>query len=441
MRNCFRLLVVLSIPLISLMACVSPFTSLPAPASTPTAAATSTPEPDVVTVTWAFWGDPWEVAINERVIDVFEADHPHIRVETFHRPWNDYFETLRSKFEAGQPVPDVLFWTQAPIDIPKGYFLDLAPMVEAEHYDLADFFPSLLVHFQVGDGIYGLPRDSDTKVIFYNKRLFNQADLSYPKNNWTWTELRTTALALKEAGVTKYPFAYEVNDWWMIWMWQNGVEVFDDKLAPTKTSLNDPAAIEAIQFLADLTNADQVTPPYEVMRSSEKIAALFKEGELAMAFGNHALIPAFAEIEDFEWEVVSLPQKKRQANLAAGAGYVISANTPHVEAAWTFLKFLTNPKGQAIFAETGIAVPARRSVARSEIFMEQRPPHNARVFLDSVEIGEPDPAFVGANEIIGLVNEALVPVWEGKQSAANALESVLPRIEVIMAEVNQEYSQ
>lgn len=406
-----------------------------APSLSPPPTLSPTPPPEMVTITWAFWGDPWEVEINERVIEVFETDYPHIQVETFHRPWNDYFKELRARFEAGEPVPDVLFWSQTPIDVPKGYFMNLAPTMKAEQYRLDDFFDGLLIHFKLDDNrIYGLPRDSDTKVIFYNKRLFNRADLPYPKNGWTWRDLRTTALALKEAGVAEYSFAYEANNWWMIWMWQNGVQVFNDKLFPTRTSLGEPEAAEAVQFFADLTNVDRVTPPYEVLRSSEEIATLFKEGKLAMAFGNHALVPTFAQIDDFEWDIVGLPQQKRQANLAAGAGYVIAANTAHPEAAWTFLKFLAGPKGQAIFAEAGVAVPARRSVAQSPIFMEQRPVHNAQVFLDEVELGEPDPAFPGANEIIDMINdETLPPVWRGEQDAASALQEALPEVERILA--------
>ncbi len=394
-----------------------------------------TPTPESVTITWAYWGDPWEVEINEQVIELFEADHPHIQIETFHRPWNDYFKELRANFDNNEPVPDVLFWAQAPIDIPKGYFMDLAPIMETSNYELNDFYPSLLIHFKIGDSIYGLPRDSDTKVIFYNKRLFNQANIPYPKSGWTWDDLRTSALDFKEADVAEYSFAYEANNWWMIWMWQNKVQVFDNKLFPTKTSLGDPAAAEAIQFFADLTNVDQVTPPYEVLRNSGEIAALFKEDKLAMAFGNHALVPTFTEVEDLEWDVVGLPRQKRQANLAAGAGYVIAADTQRPEAAWEFLKFLSSPKGQAIFGESGIAVPARRSVAQSEIFMKPGRAYNTQVFLDEVEIGEPDPAFPGANRIIDMVNdEILPPVWRGEQDAATALQAALPEIESIVTD-------
>ncbi len=427
----FKLFILL-LPILTMISCAQSATPPPSAQPAPTATLMSPAEP--VTITWAFWGDPWEVEINERVIELFEKDNPNIKIQTFHRPWNDYFKEVRAMFDNGQPVPDVLFWTQAPIDIPKGYFKDLSPEMEAENYDLSDFYPGLLVHFRVGDKIYGLPRDSDTKVIFYNKRAFIRADVPFPQAGWSWEELRATSLALKEAGVTDYSFAYEVNHWWMIWIWQNNLQLFDDKLFPTKTFLGEPGAAEAIQFFADLTNVDQTTPPYEVLRSSQDIAALFSEGKVAMVFGNHALVPAFTQIKDFEWDVVGLPQHQRRGNVAAGAGYVISANTPHPQEAWEFLKFLSGPKGQAIFAESGLAVPARRSVAESQIFKKAGTPYNVQIFLDEVEIGEPDPAFVGFNEIMDLMNEqVLPPVWRGEQDAAGALKAALPQIEQIVA--------
>jgi multiple sugar transport system substrate-binding protein len=425
-RLCSLIILLLAIPACSFGA--APIVSAP-PTLTPT------PPPEKVTITWGFWGDPWEVEINERIIEVFEADHPNIHIETYHRPYDTYFKELRAKFNAGEPVPNVLFWSEAAIDIPNGYFIDLTQLMKVENYSLDDFIPGLLVHFKVGQGIYGLPRDSDTKVVFYNKRLFNQANLPYPKSGWTWNDLRDTSLKLKEAQVAPYSFAYEVNSWWMLWMWQNNIQIFDDPLFPTRTDLGKPAAAEAVQFFADLINVDQVTPPYDMMLNSENIASLFKDGKLAMAFGNHALVPAFAQVEDLEWDVVGLPQHEQRSNVAAGAGYVIAANTPHPEAAWTFLKFLSSFKGQAIFAESGIAVPALRSVAQSDVFMEQRPQHNAQVFLDEAEIGQPTPAFPGSNDIIELMNKALVPVWQGQQDAASAITQVLPQIEAILAKV------
>ena len=431
MQRCLHAIIILLLVSFALGACTGP-----APLPPTTTPPTATPQPEPVTITWAFWGDPWEVEINEQVIEVFERDHPDIKIETFHRSWNDYFKEVRSKLDKGEQVADVLFWSQAPIDVPKGYFMNLAPLIKAEDYEMDDFYEGLLTQYRLSDdAIYGLPRDSDTKVIFYNKRIFNRANVDFPKSGWTWDDLRETSLAIKEAGVIDYSFAYEVNNWWMIWMWQNNNPVFDDKLFPTRSFLGEPSASEAVQFLADLTNVDKVTPPYEVLKSSEELARLFQEEKVAMVFGNHALVPAFSQIDNFEWDVVGLPRKERAANLAAGAGYFIAANTEHPDEAWTFLKFLGGPKGEPIFTEAGLAVPSRRSVAESEIFMKPRAAYNIHTFLEEVEIGEADPAFPGANEITNLMNEeVLVPVWQGEQSAAEALQAALPEIERIIDE-------
>ncbi|MFC2072182.1 hypothetical protein ACFLUU_05665, partial [Chloroflexota bacterium] len=55
------------------------------PATTPEPQETTEPEPEqAVTIVWSFWGDPWEVDVNMRVIEVFEADYPNIKVEILH---------------------------------------------------------------------------------------------------------------------------------------------------------------------------------------------------------------------------------------------------------------------------------------------------------------------------------------------------------------------
>jgi len=107
---------------------------------------------------------------------------------------------------------------------------------------------------------------------------------------------------------------------------------------------------------------------------------------------------------------------------------VITAGSRNKEAAWTFLKWLESPKGQAIFTESGIAVPARRSVGQANVFLKQRPPHNAAVFLEETERGRPNPIFRRGQEVEGLFDEAFRPVWKGERSASEAVAEVVPEV-------------
>jgi len=405
------------------------------PTITPEPEDTYTPEPEhPITITWSFWGDPWEVDVNKRVIKVFEADYPNIKVEILHEPWLTYFD-MAEEWLTGDSPPDVMFLEYIPIYAARGILENLDSYIQRDDYDLADFYPGLLRVFTHQNSLYGFPRDNDTKVIFYNKTLFDEAGLSYPVCDWTWEDLRQMAIKLtkKESSeIKQYGFAYEPDVWWRLWVWQNGGEIYDDDFSPGQTLLNSSEAIDAIQFLTDLTNVDRVTPLYEVQRTSLGIGQLFQNDKLAMAFGNHALIPGFAATPGLRWDVVCLPQGKYRVNVADGAGYVITNGSRNKEAAWTFLKWLESPKGQAIFTESGIAVPARRSVGQADVFLKQRPPHNASVFLEETERGRPNPIFKAVQEIEHLFEEAFKPVWQGQMSAREAVAEVVPEVNRIL---------
>ena len=93
-----------------------------------------------------------------------------------------------------------------------------------------------------------------------------------------------------------------------------------------------------------------------------------------------------------------------------------------------------SPKGQAIFAESGVAVPSRRSIGEAPIFMQQQPEHSASVFIEETELGRPIPMFTGCQEVLALFNEAFVPVWQGLKSADVAIEEVTPGVNDLINE-------
>ncbi len=301
-----------------------------------------------VTITWSFWGDPWELAVNQRIVRAFERDHPGIKVQVAHRPWGEYFDWLRGEWRAGRS-PDVMFLNYIPSYVVTGELEPLDGYIQRDGVTLGDFYPALLDSFRAQGRLYGLPRDNDTKVIYYNKTLFDDAGQSYPTREWTWQQFRQTALQLTRRGadgeVAQYGFAYEVSNWWRIWVWQNNGDILDDHFKPTRVRLDEPAAVEAIQFLANLTTVDKVTPPYDQLNAAGQ-RSLFREGKVAMIIDNHSFIPSLAETPGLAWDIAHLPRGARRANLAGGAGYAISAWSTKKDAAWTFLKFLEGKEGR-----------------------------------------------------------------------------------------------
>lgn len=374
------------------------------------------PTPTPVTIRWSFWGDPWEAAINRRIVRAFEAEHPAIRVEMVHKPWSEYFTWLQREWSAGRS-PDVMFLNYLPTYVPSGELEPLDAFVERDALNLDDFYPALLDAFRVDGTLYGLPRDNDTKVIYYNRAHFQEAGLPEPRAGWTWDDLRAAARTLSrtDANGIRYGFGFEPDYWWMIWVWQGGGEVVDDPRYPTRVLVDSPESVQSLQFLCDLIHLDDVTPPAAQLNTDD-LNHLFREGRVSMIFGNHAHVPWFTEAAGLSWDVAPLPQNARRVNVAGGAGFTVSRRSQNKDAAWQLVKFLTSPKAQAILAESGVITPARRSVREDNIFMRQQR-YRADVFVTETEIGRTNPNFRGATEMERIASANLTRLWRGEKPA------------------------
>jgi len=416
----------------------------------PAAQASPTPAA-VTTISWSFWGDPQERSINERIVGLFEKEHPEIHVETRWAAYGDYILRIKQWDAEGDP-PDVAFLSDVPPYAESGYAADLSPLIAADHYDLNDFYPQIVDGFRYRGDLYGLPRDNDTKVIFYNKDLFDAAQLPYPQEGWSWDDLRRDAIALSTGGAqARYGFAFEPDTWWKLWVWQNGGEIYDGQAAPKRLTLDSPAALGALQYLHDLIYVDHATPPYSALTSSEQIGQLFVAGRLAMAFGNHALVPLFAGTAGLHWAAAPLPHAAQSVNYAGGAGYVIAARSRHPQQAWTFLKWLLSTKGEAVFTESGLIVPSRRSVGNSNLFLQQGvpaashglspasgdgpgglSPEVGRVFISETERGRKDAQFHGYLAIFDAVNAGVTPIFAAGADPRTVISGLTPQINAML---------
>lgn len=423
---------------VMLEACDANSTS-PTPSSTiissPTAVKTSTP----VTLRWSYWGSDEEVEINKKIAAQFEKLHPEIKIEHLFVPFEQYFDKFKADW-AGEKAPDVMFLSGIPNYAVSGLLENLDPYIQRDKaaFNLDDFYPNLLATFRYNGSLYGLPRDNDTKVIYYNKKMFDEANIPYPQPGWTWDALRSVAKKLVKrdasGNITRYGYAYEVKTWWRLWVYQNGGELYNDFSAPnppTRFVLNSPQAAEAIQYWADMINLDQSVPPPSQLQTSGSLNDLFKQEKVAMVFGGHGKVKVFESVPSLTWDVVGLPAGKKRVNNAGGAGYTISKNSANKEAAWTFVRYLEGLEGQALYVGTGLIVGARRSVREDKLFV-RRVEYTSQVFIEESELGKVNPQFYRAPEIDKIIDDSLAPVFEGKKTAAVALAELPAKVQPIL---------
>lgn len=390
------------------------------------------------TITWSFWGDPAELPPNYEVIDAFEAAHPDIQIEVQHSPWASYFDRLQTQM-AGGTAPDVMFINNVPSYAARGVLEPLDAYIEESGFVLDAYYPDLRRIFSYDDQTYGFARDNDTTVLFYNKDLFDAAGQPYPDDTWDWAKLKEVAAALTtkdgRGRTVQYGLGLEKNKY-PLWVYQNGGTVFDDAIEATDFMMDEPAGIEAISFVADLILEDGSVPSFDAMQQLGDTTQLFSTGRVAMVMTNAARVPTFQDAP-FSWDVAPLPTGPEgvRANTAGGAGYVMSSTSDNKEAAWTFLEFLAGPEGQAIFARTGLAVPALNTPEANEAFLSALPETiNGQVFIDETANGVLFPVFPGWTEIEStIVVPGLDLVWNGEQTAEEAITAMAEPVEAALA--------
>jgi multiple sugar transport system substrate-binding protein len=377
-------------------------------------------------ITFSSWGSPDEQATINKVLDVFHQRYPSITVTPQLASWTDYWPKYNADV-AAHSTADVQFLTLVPGYAQKGALYNLHTLFKRFKKPLPKgYTQGQLALFEYKKGLYGVPRDNDTKVIFYNKKLFSQAGVKAPTSSWTYDQLRSLAKKLtvrQGTRVVQYGYAFETGQW-RLYIWQHGSELFDNDQTPHKLTFDNAKAAAGIQFMADLINKDKVTPAPDQIVDSTNIGPLFAGGQLAMAFGNHALVPTFTSTPGLSWGVVGLPHFTgyKTVNVAGGAGYTISRWTKNVPAAFQLWEFITGPTASLIFASGNDLVPNNPKALHSKQWLSK--PYN-KVFSQQTKLGHDFPSFPQWNDVSNAISAALDKAWTGESTAKQALDAAV----------------
>jgi ABC-type glycerol-3-phosphate transport system substrate-binding protein len=365
------------------------------------------PEDGKTRVRVTFWGSPEEVKIITDTIHEWERDHPDIVVILEHANYPNYCEKILTQV-AGNSGPDVIF-----SDIPYFFtfeahdmFLDLTPYVNRTKPPLTErFFPEIMKPFTRHGKIYCIPRDiAPITCIYYNKKLFDQAGIPYPTDDWDWDKFLYICrkLTVREGErVTRYGF----YGWeWANFVYSNGGRLVDSEEYPTKCVLDTPEARRGLQFYHDLIYKEKVMPsPQQIAASGMNTAQYFANEVTAMYLTGIWETPQLRTLDekakeqgkDFKWDIVQFPKSPggKRGTRTGGSGYAILRTTKHPEAAWEVVKALAGAKGQSDLARTGLAQPADRTIAESEVWAgTNNIPPNRKTLNDAVKYVVFDPS-------------------------------------------------
>jgi multiple sugar transport system substrate-binding protein len=378
------------------------------------------------------FGDPEEIQAFRNVIAAYENEKPDVDVKMIEASdRDDLIARLSTSFAAGTP-PDLFllnyrFYAQfAARDV-------LEPIEDrvddSDVFQQDDFYEEAMSAFRFNDTLTCLPQNISSLVVYYNKDLFQEAGVAFPKEGWSWDDMVATAKKLtKDSNGDGKPEVHGLGIEASLiriapFVWSNGGEVVDDVENPTHFTLDSPEAQVALERFLQLHATDKVTPNEEEVESEDD-ETRFQNGRLAMVLSSRRATPTFRTIQKFDWDIAALPQHKEQAGILHSDAYCLTKASENKDAAWSFMEYALGPEGAPIVAESGRTVPSLKSVAESDAFLDPTAkPANSQVFLDTIPVIQRVPSISTWPEIEDATGPILEEAYyEGGSAAEIAQE-------------------
>ncbi|WP_457965183.1 sugar ABC transporter substrate-binding protein [Arthrobacter sp. D1-29] len=381
---------------------------------------------------FAMWNQAQSEVMKTIVAD-FNKTNPNIKVNVEVTPFDNYWTKLQTEASSGNQ-PDV-FWMNGPnfqLYASNGQLEPLDDVIDGNKIDPANYPESLNKLYSYEDKQYGVPKDFDTVGLWYNKKIFDQAGETYPADNWTWEDYKSTAKRisdkLKDQGI--YGTAIRAGDAQMTYYnsipQAGGFVISEDQ---KKSGYDDPNTIKGLKLFADLM-ADGSAPTAQQLTDTRG-DKWFASGRAAMIWGASFEAPVFSAIKD-DIQVVPLPRDSKQATVIHGLAHVISANSKSKAAAKTFLAYLGSKEASETWSKSGTVIPSFKG--SQDAYLASNPQWNLQVFLDAAEnYAVPYPVSKNTAEWNKLEKDILSGVWTGQKTAEEAGKELAAKMNETLA--------
>ena len=342
--------------------------------------------------TLTFWAMGREGEAVSQLLPEFEREHPDIHIDLQTLPWTGAHQKLLTAF-AGGVTPDVCqlgnTWI-AELTTLKA-LLPLAPMVQASQVVRPDdYFPGIWETNVIDGALYGIPWYVDTRLLFYRSDLLAKAGFDHPPRDWAeWA--RQLAAIKAMVGPQRYAILLPLNEFEQLvslGLQQREPLLRDDN---RYGNFESPGFKHALRFYAQMFREGWA--PLASNAAISNVWTEFARGYYSFYVSGPWNISEFkarlpAQLQD-AWGTAPLPGPDGPgASIAGGSSLVIFKASPHQQAAWQLVEYLSRPEVQRRFYAMVGDMPPRRTSWENSSLTEDR---YAQAFREQLERAKPTP--------------------------------------------------
>ncbi|WP_027417081.1 ABC transporter substrate-binding protein [Aneurinibacillus terranovensis] len=361
----------------------------------------------------------------KKMVDDFNHSQNEVKVNaTFQGNYYDNHAKVLSAIAAGNQ-PDVTQIEVASMAsfANSGALEDLTPYVTGKNgTDKNDFVPGLLGNSYWKGKFYGIPFNRSTPLLYINKDKLKAAGLDEngPK---TWDELKSYSEKLSKKG-QEWGFSTPIDIWFYEAMvFENGGKILSED--GKQALFNSPQAIEPITFWKGMMDEGSMKmPPGAKYDAWEAADNDFVNGKAAMIFDSTGSLNMLLDQAKFRVGTAFLPKKANYGVAAGGANLVMLAKSQKKDAAWKFIKYMTDKEQTIKVTENTGYMPVRKSAIDSpemKKFFTEHP--QFKVAVDQLKYAQPRPASPGYKELQEVIMNEIQRAILGQATPADALKA------------------
>lgn len=400
--------------------------------SAPSSADSPAPSADI-TGTVTFWNgyaaDGDEIkTFTQDVLPAFNKLYPNVTVNHQEIP----YDVLRQKLVtglAGGTLPDVLradiIW------VPEFANQDALMALDTEMADFATIssqvFPGPLSTNKWKDHYYGLPLDTNTRILFYNPKLLQQAGISAAPTTTDEFEAMLAAVKTK-LGKDHYGYAEGGTGPWSVlpWIWSFGGGITNADLTSATGTLNGPGTVAAVTKLKDWLDKGYLSP--SILGGGTATSDQFGKDQTATIVEGPWMPGIFKnQFPTLSFQYAPIPAGPGgSASVVGGEDIVVFKSTANKDAALAFTRFMLSEDAQMAMGKVG-QMPVLSSLAGNSALPDYYPTFQEQ--LKTANARTPVPAWPKIDEAISnAVLKALrgdAPVQQALDEAATTVDGLL----------------
>lgn len=322
----------------------------------------------------------------------------------------DYFAKVALALKSKDTAPDIVTEDTFILnsDASAGYLEPLDDKLAGwEDWGNGSFIEAMKKGVTASDGkVYGVPYNTDSRGLWYNKDIFKQAGLPedwQPKN---WEEVLNAARTIKEKAPDVVPIwmnmgkatgeATSMQTYEML-LYGTGERLYDD--ASGKWITKSQGILDALTFV-ETVNKEKLGPPLSKVLNGQAGNTASREylpqGKLAISLdgswitGNYmetgaAPWPEYKDVLGFAPMPTSQGQEPGSITLAGGWALSIPSNSKNKDEAWEFIKYALGKENTQKLVMSSGNITVRADVAKDPEYTKMPFNEIATEYLQNAE--------------------------------------------------------